>query len=834
MTAYIIKSSVSLLLMFGLYWFLLRKEKLFVFNRFFLILSIAFSLVLPLITIPVNLQIAPQLNEIIPSYNYAAPEVIVADNIVPRDLNISQSYVEKEKALINIFTILLVLYISGVILFLIRFLRNIYLILRRSKLSEKISSKGYRIVLTDDKSGPCCFFSNIFLNKDDYLNGKIDKELLNHELEHVRQSHTIDIILIEVVKIFYWFNPINLLYERAIRINHEYLADNGVINENSDIKSYTDKLLNFISCSSNMSLTSGSNNSFTKLRLMMMMKSRSSSFIYGARIAVTFCMGAVVFLLLSFKESKQQLSQTDPTQTEIEIQQSSIKGIIKNEDGEPLVGVSIGNTGTMGNAAMKFSGSDGRFVLYNIEPDAYLSFALRGYKSQSAKADFKSEMIIKMIKDPEYKEPNYENAPKEKSTPPIPLTVLDGVVTKEPAAVINSKLGPELGTIINLTGKEATDKYGEAGKNGVTEIYTRKKAAELGIKIPFRRNGPDDYPTFQGANYTTFNDWVVSQIRYPSDASNKGVQGRVTVYYTVETDGTVSKVSLMGKPDPLIGGAAIKAVQSSPKWEPAKNPEAKDPYSSMVAIRYELPDKIFKDDTYVMSEKRPQYPGGDAELINFIKANTKYPEALKPEKIEGRVAVRFVVNKNGNVEDLTILKGIHPLLDAEAIRVISLLKGFSPGTQGGNPVNVYYAAIVNFSLPEPEPLFKKTSETAFLKFLGTNIKYPQEAKASSDTGTIYAVVKLEKGGSIKECKTFTEKSGINVPILPEIVIVGYKSSIEPGDLRPGEKTGKAPRIGLNELQTECLRVTNMLSVNEIPDWKDKNMEFAITFKFVLK
>jgi beta-lactamase regulating signal transducer with metallopeptidase domain len=332
MTAYIFRSSVSLLLMFGLYWFLLRKEKLFVFNRFFLIVSLAFSLVLPLITISVNFPTALQLNEIIPSYNYVAPEAIVADNIVPSDLNISQQYIEKETTSINIFTILLLLYISGVIMFLIRFSRNIYLILKRSKLSEKISSQGYRIVLTDDKTGPCCFFSNIFLNKDDYLNGKIDKELLNHELEHVRQAHTIDIILIEVVKIFYWFNPINLLYERAIRINHEYLADNGVINENSDVKSYTDKLLNFISCSSTMSLTSGSNNSFTKLRLMMMMKSRSGSFNYGARIAVTLCMGTVFFLLLSFKESKSAASLSKEG---ITTQQNVVKGIGLDAEKKP-------------------------------------------------------------------------------------------------------------------------------------------------------------------------------------------------------------------------------------------------------------------------------------------------------------------------------------------------------------------------------------------------------------------------------------------------------------------------------------------------------------------
>ena len=143
-----------------------------------------------------------------------------------------------------------------------------------SRLSEKISFNGYQIILTNDQTGPCCFFDHIFLNRDDYHNGKIDKDLLNHEMEHARQSHTIDIILIELVKVFYWFNPVYLLYERAIRINHEYLADNGVISDNSDIKSYADKLLNFITCSSNMSLTSGSNNSFTKMRLIMMMKSK--------------------------------------------------------------------------------------------------------------------------------------------------------------------------------------------------------------------------------------------------------------------------------------------------------------------------------------------------------------------------------------------------------------------------------------------------------------------------------------------------------------------------------------------------------------------------------
>jgi len=312
MTTYIIKSSLSLLLLFGLYWFLLRKEKLFVFNRFFLVASVVFSLLVPFISIPVNFPTIHNLENYISAFNHITPEIITADKVVQNAANISQPYIQNETPLINFSVVLFLLYFSGVLLFLIRFLRNLILIAQMSRLSEKIIFNGYQIILTNDQTGPCCFFDHIFLNRDDYHNGKIDKDLLNHEMEHVRQSHTIDIILIELVKVFYWFNPVYLLYERAIRINHEYLADNKVISDNSDIKTYADKLLNFLTCSTNWSLTSGSNNSFTKMRLIMMMKSSSGRFTYGARIAITLCMVIFFTLLLSFKQAntKQITSMT--------------------------------------------------------------------------------------------------------------------------------------------------------------------------------------------------------------------------------------------------------------------------------------------------------------------------------------------------------------------------------------------------------------------------------------------------------------------------------------------------------------------------------------------
>jgi hypothetical protein len=123
-----------------------------------------------------------------------------------------------------------------------------------------------------------------------------------------------------------------------------------------------------------------------------------------------------------------------------------------------------------------------------------------------------------------------------------------------------------------------------------------------------------------------------------------------------------------------------------------------------------------------------------------------------------------------------------------------------------------------------EHLFSKSSDSEILKFLASNTGYPQEARNLSDTGIIYVVIKVAKGGSVKECKALTDRKDINVPILPEIVIVGYKSAEVQG----------SPAKEHTALKTECLRVANKLNEANIPEWKDKGAEFAVEYKFILK
>ena len=94
----------------------------------------------------------------------------------------------------------------------------------------------------------------------------------------------------------------------------------------------------------------------------------------------------------------------------------------------------------------------------------------------------------------------------------------------------------------------------------------------------------------------------------------------------------------------------------------------------------------------------PMFPGGDSTLLAYISQNTKYPETAKKNNIQGRVILRFCVTAKGNVDRVSVLRGVDPEIDAEAIRVVNSLPAFKPGKQGGKPVPVWYMVPVTFAL----------------------------------------------------------------------------------------------------------------------------------------
>ena len=101
---------------------------------------------------------------------------------------------------------------------------------------------------------------------------------------------------------------------------------------------------------------------------------------------------------------------------------------------------------------------------------------------------------------------------------------------------------------------------------------------------------------------------------------------------------------------------------------------------------------------FISVEEKPEYPGGDAALFRFISENLNYPSEAERNNVQGRVILQFVVNPDGSVGKIEILRSIDPLLDNEAIRVVKILPKFKPGKQGGVPVKVWFSLPVLFKI----------------------------------------------------------------------------------------------------------------------------------------
>lgn len=102
-------------------------------------------------------------------------------------------------------------------------------------------------------------------------------------------------------------------------------------------------------------------------------------------------------------------------------------------------------------------------------------------------------------------------------------------------------------------------------------------------------------------------------------------------------------------------------------------------------------------------DEEPQYPGGIDALMSFLSQNIVFPPTAVENGIQGRVLVKFVVTKNGEVANPEIVESVDPSLDSEALRVVSLLKGFTPGVFNGEKVNVWYILPISFRLQDDEP-----------------------------------------------------------------------------------------------------------------------------------
>ncbi|KRB54170.1 hypothetical protein ASD98_18005 [Flavobacterium sp. Root186] len=232
---------------------------------------------------------------------------IVYNNAIPFSTNTGHLPIQTELIDINKdeqtnYWLSLLWIIYGLITLILsyRFVQNIYKITSKAKVSKIIVYQNIRMVLLLEKTLPYSFWNSIYMNQNDFENGLIEQELFTHEIAHVKQKHTLDVIFIEVLKTLFWFNPIFIFYKKAIQLNHEFLADENVIAAHHDVYLYQNLLLNKFNISKPIYLTSNLNFLSTKKRLIMMTKITSKTKSLMMQSLAVFGL-LTIFLILAFK-----------------------------------------------------------------------------------------------------------------------------------------------------------------------------------------------------------------------------------------------------------------------------------------------------------------------------------------------------------------------------------------------------------------------------------------------------------------------------------------------------------------------------------------------------
>lgn len=292
MISYLLKSASCLALLLFFYHFILEREKMHSFNRFYLLVGVLLSLAIPFATITID-TIAETNNFV---ENFTPETIVITENVAPLII----------KETIDYTTYFIGFYVLISSILLIRFGLNLFKIIKKININQKIKHENATLVLVDDKILPHTFWKAIFINKEEYHKGNIEEELFTHELTHVTQKHTIDVLLIELLQIIFWINPLFIFLKKAVQLNHEFLADDTVINQHKNTFQYQYLLLNKAAWNNEYYLASNLNYSLTKKRLKMMTTQSSQSKIWIKKLAVIPLIAGFVFLFAERIEAQEK------------------------------------------------------------------------------------------------------------------------------------------------------------------------------------------------------------------------------------------------------------------------------------------------------------------------------------------------------------------------------------------------------------------------------------------------------------------------------------------------------------------------------------------------
>ncbi len=284
---YLLKVNAALCLFYLAYRFALRPLTFYYLNRFFLVFGIVFSTVYPLVDISAlfaaHTAIRQQLTTIVPNWN----------NVLPA--------VQHQAQTINYWGVPIVLFWLGVLLMAARLAVQFLSLYRIHRESEQSVYSGYSFRSVRSEVNPFSFWQDIYLNPDKHTDAEL-RSIIQHEQVHVKQWHTLDVILAELSVVFYWFNPGVWFMKQAVKENLEFITDREILRSGVDEKAYQYSLVRVSALKPGAAIVNNFNFLTIKKRIMMMNKKRSSR----AHLTRYVVLPLVMLLALIFTVSKAE------------------------------------------------------------------------------------------------------------------------------------------------------------------------------------------------------------------------------------------------------------------------------------------------------------------------------------------------------------------------------------------------------------------------------------------------------------------------------------------------------------------------------------------------
>ena len=660
MIDFLIKSSACLLVFLTFYHLVLAREKIHRFNRFYLLITLILSLTIPFVTY--------EIIEIIP---VQASEPV----FIPQFENVRTTAIVEKVNLIPI--ILWSLYGIITTLFMLRFAKNIFKIILKLKLNEIANYKNATLVLVEEKTLPHSFLNYIFINSDDYNNQKIEDELYTHELVHVTQKHTLDILFIELLKCFFWFNPLFILYKKAIQLNHEFLADEEIVKTYNNVPFYQSLLLQKSSENQTVYLASNLNYLVTKKRLLMMTKNTSKRLAILKKIAIVPILAGLIYFFCV-----EVVAQEKIVNTKSEISKSKIT----NKD--------------------------------KIRDSYYSGVYVKLFDEKTSR----NEVTLYEDLSVEDKRKYLDNIPEIQIEKEIPELLFERLKTKNWKIGINNKL-------INkqeLKNYKRTDfsyySYSMVDKSDKTEKFPMEYQYILYTKDYFAKNMKDSHIHFKGDTIKIVN------VNYKTVMKNKIAKSLISdtlVWYTKGKEGynlylndsvkkknnttnnrkdniETKKVENKKETEYLNNGIVEKLSEYDTEGKNEgyiymknatyfyKNEKNTIEYYNRWGKRVnENGEVVTQENIYNVSDvdEKPDFIGGISEFYKFIAANFKVSEEMKNG---GKIFISFTIEKDGSLTDIKTLRDFGFGSGDEATRVLKLSPNWKPGKLKNKVVRVKY------------------------------------------------------------------------------------------------------------------------------------------------